>query len=108
MQLTEKGFENLEEVCQTYLGIKISRKFLDDNYFHFSNAFIDGSYTFEEECNSGGIFDTYCRESVTYVISKILVGQEWPLNMDSQEYKDKFYSDIREAIEKHSDLEFIE
>ena len=108
MQLTEKGFENLKEVCHTYLGIKISRKFLDDNYSEFSDAFSTGSYTFEEECNDGGIFDTCCRESVTRVISEILIGQEWPLNMDSQEYKDKFYSDIREAIEKHSDLEFVE
>lgn len=120
--LTEQGYENIQDVFENYVGVKISRKFIDDNYEKLASMFIDADddfmletlkegeepwWTFEGEANRGSISDTDPRERLLDAFGESLTGKHWPCYGDGPEALTEFQKLLAEAIDAHPEIEVL-
>ena len=111
-ELNEKGYSNLIEVFKDYTGLTISKEFIDnhieklrysfpekdDEFYKSSDEF--PWWTFENESNSGGIFDTNSRDVLIDNLSLILFDMPWPVNGDSSEVHSEFEKRYKHHVSK--------
>lgn len=104
MALTDKGYENIQEIMTEYAGLYVSRELIDKHYNTLVSAWPSADdedyledfpgkepwWTFDNECNGGGISDTCQREKLMEQFALILFGMPWPCYGSSQEMKDEF------------------
>lgn len=109
--LTEKGLNNVLEILTEYAGVAATSKFIDDNFGKFAENFetlaelskqddVDNpfEYTFAGEANTGGVFDTCCREKIINTLSQILIAKDWPCFGDSKEHRQQFVTEFYHKV----------
>jgi len=122
--LTDEGYSNLLEIFDEYALIKATKKFIDQNYEALSAGFPladDPAYqkgfsetpkneewwTFENEVNGGGIFDSSPRDLLLSNFAKLLTGQDWPIYADGRDVMDNFLEEFRKSVYRHPELEML-
>jgi hypothetical protein len=103
--LTQKGFDNILDILNGRCELEVTQQFIIDNYVKFADSWPDVDdiehvrdfpeateawWTFDYECNSGGIDDTCQREQLIDVASHILFDCSWPRFGDSAEVQEAF------------------
>jgi hypothetical protein len=63
--------------------------------FDLTDKQVEEIYLEDEECFQHGI-DTVEREDAMSILSRKITGMEWPMNGDSEEYKTKFFKELKE------------
>jgi|SaaInlStandDraft_4_1057021.scaffolds.fasta_scaffold03903_7 hypothetical protein len=100
-------------VANDYFNLKISEEWLLENLDKISSHFPaadDNEYieeygpddvwwTFEAECKKEALSDTSARERFADALAIILIGEHWPLYMDSDEKSDQFFQTLSNACD---------
>ena len=91
-ELNEDGYKNIIEVTQNRFALVIDKDYIDKNFKDMSEYFPDYDDEFYEsdradgniwwtlvgEANTGGIFDTCCREKLGGFFARKYTGLNWP------------------------------
>ncbi len=93
MKLSVDGTSELLRIANTYFGVEMTRKFVDENIRAFSNETI-------MEANTGGLGDTCCRDVYGDELTRLFTKnfQSWPRYMDGDDVMEKFVKEYHEGI----------
>ena len=108
--LTDKGYENILDILNGRCELNVTKEFINEHYATFCKHFpaaddaeyvcdypdTEAWWTFDAECNDGGINDTYQREQLSSVAAEILFGMPWPCYGDTPEVHEKFEAKLAE------------
>jgi hypothetical protein len=83
----EKELSEANRVLDHYYGIKIPENILKE--------VLSKDILLSFEAYTGGISDTGQREELIDSVLRHIGMSRWPLNMDSEEYKNKFYQELQ-------------
>lgn len=88
-----KASQNLEDVYYDWFGLAVSEDIL--------NKILQDEEIYEE-CDTGGIRDTCQREIAMFALTNLMECSPWPINGDTQEYKDNWYKEFRAKCQQYN------
>ena len=90
-----KDMENVRDLISDRVGIKINNEQLKEFVDKLSSHTVGDIVSCDGYCG-----DTVTREYIMDDFSKSLIGETWPINGDGQEYSERFFLDLGEAMKK--------
>lgn len=88
--MTQREIQKVQDTLEDWFGIKVPDTFLNE---HVPPGLVN-------EMREMGL-DTVVREQLICAVSKALVGRDWPIGADGEDYAAKFFANFRVAAPAH-------
>ena len=86
--ITEERYQEVIDYMANWYGVNVTKEMIDQ--------LVSKNHEILIEIVDGGYSDTCQREYILESFSKMITGKMWPMNKDSQDYKDEFYKVAKE------------